>query len=318
MARVVPAEGRPGPFVQVYNDVAVSRKDPTQVDGDITVRNLVAETAYELSAYLDTGLGVTAIPGMTASVESGTTVVTITSGPLDRSGVWVAALRAQGIGIRVGTPENEGFAVLGDNAATQLLAGQQLVLEHAYTGPQAVAGEVYLATPRSAPVLFTTANRGKPAVAPAPLLSAVSGGSFKADLSGPLDTGGVALESFTLRLVTATAAHDAALTAHFARNPALVATAVVDADTGYTTVVVKGITAVHHTSRAVDVGVFIGEYTGSYDMYDLPANTTFDVSVEPVSQVSLCLADADEIVLRPAARNTTTRAVEPNPVDNLR
>ena len=312
---MLPADAAPGEFVQVIDDVVVGHTMATRLVSELGLTNLVAETNYELVAHLDTGLVAQSIAGMTVSVSAGSTVLDIVARPSSTVSTWIAALRLPGAGLHLG---GSNYVTLGDtNGDTELLVGQQLQLAHAYTGATVTAATVALAAARSDVLQFTTANRDKPAVAPAPVLVSVSGGTVFVVASSPSDTGGVSLESFTIRMVPNNSGNNTRLTNHLVRNTNLVTE--VESTTGYTAVVRSDVSAVANTATVgVTAGVFIGTFSGAHTFANLPSETTFDITVEPVSQVSLCLQDVSEVVLRPYIRVATTVADVPGAVDELR
>lgn len=296
----------------MLNEVVVTRTGPRRVE-DLQILNLFASTTYQLIALVDTGVGDIAIPGMLVTGTAGSNHLEVVSAPADAS-AWAQLLGVAGTGLLVAPAPTVGarstVAVTGSNPNPSLSAGSTLNLGRPFDpafGLGVTAVTLALTAARSAAVTVTTAEAGKPALVPAPAVTSTTGGTLTVNIDGPLDTGGLALESFTLRISAANAGNNSRLEAHLAKNPALV---LEEVDGGLPNLVVTGITAqIHKASAAAQAGVFVGSFTGSVVVYDLPSDTAFDLTVEAVSSISRCLPT--DSILRPTARASTLLATPP-------
>ena len=275
--------------------------------------NLFASTAYDFFAIVDTGVADVTVPGMLVTAVAGSNHLEVVSSPTDAS-VWAQLLGVAGTGLTVApgaaTNARSTAAVTGSNPSLTLNAGSTLHLGRPFNpalGIGAIAVPIALAAARSAIISLTTPEAGKPALVPAPAVTSSTGGSLTVYIDGPLDTGGLALESFTLRISPANSGNSSRLRAHVAKNPALV---LEEVDGSLPNIVVSDIAAqAHKVSAAAQAGVFVGTFTASVTVYDLPSDTSFDITAEAVSSISRCLP-ADS-VLRPATRAATPFATPP-------
>lgn len=309
--------GSPAPFVSVLNEVAVDRDGPRRLEG-LQISNLFASTTYELIALVDTGVPDVTVPGMLVTAVAGSNHLDVVSSPTDAS-AWAQLLRVAGTGLVVapGTGPNghSTAAVTGSNALPTLEVGSTLNLARPFN-PSSVgvtAVPVALSAARSPAVLLTTIEAGKPALVPAPAVTSTTGGSLTIYVDGPLDTGGLALESFTLRISPANAGNNTRLQAHAASSPAFVLGVTGGA---LPSVVASDVTALpHKVSAAAQAGVFVGTFTASVTVYDLPSDTAFDITAEAVSSISRCIPS--DSALRPATRAATPLATPPTPPGRL-